>query len=34
VSSTPTLVINGEVYAGARDIDALSEVIEPLLENS
>jgi protein-disulfide isomerase len=34
VSSTPTLVINGEVYAGSRSIEALSEVIEPLLENS
>jgi protein-disulfide isomerase len=34
VSSTPTLVINGEVYAGSRSIDALSEVIDPLLENS
>jgi protein-disulfide isomerase len=31
VNSTPTLVINGEVYPGAREIDALSEVIEPLL---
>lgn len=34
VSSTPTLVINGEVYSGPRDIDSLSQVIDPLLENS
>ena len=34
VSSTPTLVINGEVYAGARSIEDLSEVIDPLLEDS
>ena len=34
VSSTPTLVINGEVYAGSRSIEALSEVIDPLLEDS
>jgi protein-disulfide isomerase len=34
VSSTPTLVINGEVYAGSRSIKALSEVIDPLLEDS
>jgi protein-disulfide isomerase len=34
VSSTPTLVINGEVYPGSRSIDALSEVIEPLLDGS
>lgn len=34
VSSTPTLVINGEVYPGARSIEALSEVIEPLLGES
>ena len=34
VSSTPTLVINGEVYSGSRSIDALSELIDPLLDNS
>ena len=31
VSSTPTLVINGEVYPGAREIDELSAVIDPLV---
>jgi protein-disulfide isomerase len=31
VSSTPTLVINGEVYPGAREIDELSALIDPLL---
>lgn len=31
VSSTPTLVINGEVYPGAREIDELSTLIDPLL---
>jgi protein-disulfide isomerase len=31
VSSTPTLVINGEVYSGAREIDELSALIDPLL---
>ena len=34
VSSTPTLVINGEVYPGSRSIDALSQLIDPLLDNS
>jgi protein-disulfide isomerase len=34
VSSTPTLVINGEVYAGARSIEDLSEVIDPLVGDS
>lgn len=34
VSSTPTLVINGEVYSGPREIGALSKVIDPLLDNS
>lgn len=34
VSSTPTLVVNGEVYPGTRSIDALSEVIDPLLDGS
>jgi protein-disulfide isomerase len=31
VSSTPTLVINGEVYPGAREIDELSALIDPLI---
>jgi protein-disulfide isomerase len=31
VSSTPTLVINGEVYPGAREIDELSALIDPLV---
>jgi protein-disulfide isomerase len=31
VNSTPTLVINGEVYAGSRSIEDLSKVIDPLL---
>ena len=34
VSSTPTLVINGDVYTGARSIEDLSEVIDPLLGDS
>src|SRR5918996_1886710 len=34
VSSTPTLVVNGEVYPGSRSIEALSEVIDPLLDGS
>jgi protein-disulfide isomerase len=34
VSSTPTLVINGTVYPGSRSIEALSEVIDPLLDKS
>lgn len=31
VSSTPTLVIDGQTYSGARDIDELSAVINPLV---
>jgi hypothetical protein len=34
VSSTPTLVINGEAYPGARSSEELSEVIDPLLGGS
>jgi protein-disulfide isomerase len=34
VSSTPTLVVNGDVLAGSRTIEALSEVIDPLLDGS
>lgn len=31
VSSTPTFVINGQVYAGSRDADAFAALIDPLL---
>lgn len=34
VSSTPTFVIDGETYAGARDIEGFSELIDPLLDES
>lgn len=34
VDSTPTLVIDGKTYAGARDIDELAAVIEPLIGGS
>jgi len=34
VSSTPTLVINDKVFAGARSIEELSQAIDPLLEDS
>jgi protein-disulfide isomerase len=34
VRSTPTLVINDEVYAGSRSIEELSAVIDPLLSDS
>lgn len=34
VSSTPTLVINDKVFAGSRSIDALIEVIDPLVGDS
>jgi protein-disulfide isomerase len=33
VNSTPTLVINGTVYPGSRSIDALSQLIDPLLDS-
>jgi protein-disulfide isomerase len=31
VQSTPSFVIDGETYAGSRDLEGFSEVIEPLL---
>lgn len=34
VQSTPTFVIDGETYAGSRDIDAFAEIIDPLLGGS
>ena len=34
VQSTPTFVINGETYAGSRDIEAFAEIIDPLLGGS
>jgi protein-disulfide isomerase len=34
VDSTPTLVIDGKTYAGARDIEELAATIEPLIGGS
>ena len=34
VRSTPSFVIDGETYAGSRDIEALADIIEPLLPDS
>ena len=34
VQSTPTFVINGETYAGSRDIEEFAEIIDPLLGGS
>lgn len=34
VRSTPTFVIDGEAYAGSRDVDAFAEIIDPLLGGS
>ena len=34
ISSTPSFVINGETYGGARGVDEFSEIIDPLLEKS
>ncbi|MGH6913200.1 MAG: DsbA family protein [Geminicoccales bacterium] len=34
ISSTPTFVINGETYDGARGVEEFSEIIDPLLEDS
>jgi len=34
IQSTPTFVINGETYAGSRDIEAFAEIIDPLLGGS
>jgi protein-disulfide isomerase len=32
ISSTPSLVIDGKTYAGGRDIDELTEILEPMLD--
>lgn len=34
IQSTPSFVINGETYAGSRDIEAFAEIIDPLLGGS
>jgi protein-disulfide isomerase len=34
VSSTPTFIIDGKTYAGARDIDEFASLINPLLQKS
>jgi protein-disulfide isomerase len=34
VSSTPTFIIGGKAYAGARDIDEFASLIDPLLPKS
>jgi protein-disulfide isomerase len=34
VNSTPTFIIDGKTYAGARDIDEFASLIEPLLKKS
>jgi protein-disulfide isomerase len=34
VSSTPTFIIGGKAYAGARDIDEFASLIDPLLQKS
>jgi protein-disulfide isomerase len=34
VTSTPTFVIDGKVYAGSRDLDGFAEIIDPLLGDS
>ena len=34
VRSTPSFVIDGETYAGTRDVEAFAEIIEPLLPES
>ena len=34
ISSTPTFVIDGETYAGSRDVEEFAEIIEPLLGGS
>ena len=34
IASTPTLVIDGKTYAGARDIEELGAVIDPLIGGS
>ena len=32
ISSTPTFVIDGKTYTGAREVDEFAELIDPLLE--
>jgi protein-disulfide isomerase len=32
INSTPSLVIDGRTYGGGRDIEALAEIIEPMLD--
>jgi protein-disulfide isomerase len=34
IASTPTLVIDGETYAGSRDVEELGAVIDPLIGGS
>ena len=34
ISSTPSFIIDGKTYAGARDIEELSALIDPLLNGS
>jgi protein-disulfide isomerase len=34
IGSTPTFIIDGQAYPGARDIDEFSELIDPLLGDS
>lgn len=34
IGSTPTFIIDGETYSGARDIDEFSALIDPLLDKS
>jgi protein-disulfide isomerase len=34
VQSTPSFVIDGETYAGSRDIEEFAEIIDPLLGGS
>ena len=34
ISSTPSFVIDGETYAGSRDVEGFAEIIEPLLGGS
>ena len=34
INSTPSFVINGETYDGARELEEFSEIIDPLLEKS
>jgi protein-disulfide isomerase len=34
IGSTPTFIIDGQTYAGARDIEELSALIDPLIDGS